>query len=603
MEKDKLSRKLAVILHADVVGSTALVQKNETLAHERIQAVFHHFSETIKTYGGVTRELRGDALVAEFDRASDAVTAALAFQVLNEAHNATLDNDIQPQLRIGISLGEVIIADNTLTGAGVVLAQRLEQLADSGGIVVQGSVSETVPSRMPFDFESLGEQLLKGFDQPVRPFAVRLQAGKELPAPEETATQKTSVPEGLQVLDKPSIAVLPFNNMSGDPEQEYFSDGITEDITTALSHFSDLFVIARNSSFTYKGKAVDTRLIATELGVRYLLEGSVRRAGDRIRINGQLINAETGNHIWAERFDGDLEDIFELQDEITRKIVGSIAPQIELAEVERGRGLQPASLSSYELSLKAKSEAFDAFRLGDADKLQNAIDIASDALKQDPRNTQALWSLGVSQIDQYLYQWGDDPVGALARAMHAAERLIHVDSSNAAGYALRGTVLIHRREFDLAISDFERSLSLNPNASLHLFFAAWGESLAGLTKLAKEHAELGIRLSPREMDLWMGIAYLSLLQASFAEENFSEAMKWGRLSIQMHAKAPIRRALMVACCAYTGNLEEAANHADELKIFSPDFIPTILRGDLLLYRDSAHNNLLIEGLRKAGLHE
>jgi TolB-like protein len=391
--------------------------------------------------------------------------------------------------------------------------------------------------------------------------------------------------------------------MSGDPEQEYFSDGITEDITTALSHFSDLFVIARNSSFTYKGKAVDTRLIAAELGVRYLLEGSVRRAGDRIRINGQLINAETGNHIWAERFDGDLEDIFELQDEITRKIVGSIAPQIELAEVERGRGLQPASLSSYELSLKAKSEAFDAFRLGDANALQNAIDIANDALKQDPRNTQALWLLGVTQMDQYLYQWGDDPAGALERAMQAAEKLIQVDSSNAAGYVLRGTLLIHRREFDLAISDFERSLSLNANASLHLFFAAWGESLAGLTKLAKEHAELGIRLSPREMDLWMGVAYLALLQASFAEEDFTDAIKWGRLSIQMHAKAPIRRALMVACCAYTGNLEEAATHADELKIFSPDFIPTILRGDLLLYRDSTHNKLLIEGLRKAGLHE
>ena len=603
MEKDQLSRKLAVILHADVVDSTTLVQKDETLAHERIQAAFHQFSETINSYGGIAHELRGDALVAEFDRASDAVTAALAFQALNEAHNATLDYDIQAYLRIGISLGEVIIADNTLTGAGVVLAQRLEQLADSGGIVVQGSVSETVPTRMPFDFESLGEQQLKGFDQPVRAFAVRLQTGKELPAPEETATLQTPKPKNLQIPDKPSIAVLPFNNMSGDPEQEYFSDGITEDITTALSHFSDLFVIARNSSFTYKGKAVDTRLVAAELGVRYLLEGSVRRAGDRIRINGQLINAETGNHIWAERFDGDLEDIFELQDEITRKIVGSIAPQIELAEVERGRGLQPASLSSYELSLKAKSEAFDAFRLGDANALQNAIDIANDALKQDPRNTQALWLLGITQMDQYLYQWGNDPAGALERAMQAAEKLIQVDSSNAAGYVLRGTLLIHRREFDLAIPDFERSLLLNPNASLHLFFAAWGESLAGLTKLAKEHAELGIRLSPREMDLWMGIAYLALLQASFAEENFTDAIKWGRLSIQMHAKAPIRRALMVACCAYTGNLEEAATHADELRTFSPDFIPTILRGDLLLYKDLAHNKLLIEGLRKAGLHE
>jgi class 3 adenylate cyclase len=217
MEQDHLTRKLAVILHADVVGSTLLVQQNETLAHERIQAAFHNFSDTIKTYGGIARELRGDALVAEFERASDAVPAALAFQVLNEEINSKLDDDIQPQLRIGISLGEVIIADNTITGAGVVLAQRLEQLADPGGVVVQGSVSETVPARMPFEFESLGEQMLKGFDQPVRAFAARLQPGKELPAPEIIATPQSAGPEGLQVHDKPSIAVLPFTNMSDDP--------------------------------------------------------------------------------------------------------------------------------------------------------------------------------------------------------------------------------------------------------------------------------------------------------------------------------------------------------------------------------------------------
>jgi len=391
--------------------------------------------------------------------------------------------------------------------------------------------------------------------------------------------------------------------MSGDPEQEFFSDGITEDITTALSHFSGLFVIARNSSFTYKGRSVDIRQIASELGVRYVLEGSIRCYGNRIRINGQLINAETGNHIWAERFDGDLTDIFELQDEITRKIVGSIAPQIELAEVERGRGLQPASLSSYELSLKAKSQAYDAFRLADADKLESAINIANEALELDPRNTQALWMLGLTQMEIYLYQWGKDPAEALVQARQAADRLIHVDSSNAAGHVLRGSLRIFQREFDLALADYELSLSLNPNAALHLFFATWGESLAGLTSLAREHAKLGIKLSPREMDLWMGVAYLALLQASFAEENFEEAIKWGRLSIQMHAKAPIRRALMVASCAYIGNLEEAKHHADELKIFSPGFIPSILRGELAIYKNSTQNEILVEGLRNAGLQD
>ncbi len=334
MAKDHLSRKLAVILHADVVGSTAFVQQNESLAHERIQAAFHNFAETIKVYGGIARELRGDALVAEFNRASDAVAAALAFQVLNGESNSTLDNDIQPQLRIGISLGEVIIADNTITGTGVVLAQRLEQLAEPGGVVVQGSVSETVPTRMPFEYEGLGEQMLKGFDQPVRAFIARLKSGEKPPAPEEVvsaadATPSTSSPP---IPDEPSIAVLPFTNMSNDPELEYFSDGISEDIITALSKISALMVIAGNSTFTYKGKAVDIKQVGREQGVRYVLEGSVRRAGNRIRITAQLIDTTTGHHLWAENYDRDLEDIFALQDEITKKVVSTLDVQLVLGE-------------------------------------------------------------------------------------------------------------------------------------------------------------------------------------------------------------------------------------------------------------------------------
>jgi TolB-like protein len=391
--------------------------------------------------------------------------------------------------------------------------------------------------------------------------------------------------------------------MSDDPEQEYFSDGITEDITTALSYFTDLFVIARNSSFSYKGQSVDARQIARELGVRYLLEGSVRRLGNRIRINSQLINAITGGHIWAEQFDGNLDDIFELQDEITRKIVASIAPQIELAEVDRSRDTMPNSLSSYELSLKAKSQVYDALRAGNADKLQQAIDTAYDVLKQDSRNTHALWVLGIAQICQYLYRWGNDPSGARDRAFQATGSLIQADPSNADGHGLSGMVRAYRREFDQAVADFTRALSLNPNSAINLIFAAEGESLAGLTAVAREHAELALRLSPRDLDLWLGCAYLALTQSSFAEADFEEAIKWGHLSIQLHSKAPIRRALMVASCAYTGDFEQAVRHAEELKIFSPDFIPAILRGDMPLYKMPEHNKLLVDGLHKAGFKD
>ena len=407
----------------------------------------------------------------------------------------------------------------------------------------------------------------------------------------------------LSLPEVPSIAVLPFENLSSDPGQDYFSDGIVEDVITALSHFSGLFVIARNSSFSYKGKSIDARQIARELGVRYLLEGSVRRSANRIRINGQLINALDGNQLWAQRFDGDLDDLFELQDEITRKIVGSIAPQIELAEVERGRSLQPGKLSSYELALKAKSLTYDAFRFGDPKILQTAIETAEAALEQDERNTHALWILGLALMEQYTYQWGDDPDAALERSMQVAEKLIHADPSHAGGYILRGGINTYRNEYDLAIADYDYGLSLNPNSSIHLIHAAWGKSLAGLTSEAKAHAELGLRLSPKEYDIFLGYAYLGLLQASFAEGDFEQASKWGRLSIQMHATAPVRRAIMVACCAYQGKLDEARQHAAELAKFSPDFIASLLRRDLVLYREPESNDLLIEGLRQSGVGE
>ncbi len=295
---DDLRRKLAVILHADVVGSTALVQQDESLTHRRIQDAFRQLTETIESYGGSAHEIRGDALVAEFARASDAVSAALAFQSANEERNESLDDGIQQRTRIGISLGEVVVAGGTVTGAGVVLAQRLEQLAEPGRIVVQGTVSETVPVRLPFEFQNLGERVLKGFDQPVRAFVATLRPGEPLPAPEATGAPTTEPEHLAEVLsDKPSIAVLPFANLSGDPAQEYFCDGVTEDIITNLSRFRDLFVIARNSTFAYKGKPVKIQDVCKELGVRYVLEGSIQRSKDEVRITAQLIEGYTGRHL------------------------------------------------------------------------------------------------------------------------------------------------------------------------------------------------------------------------------------------------------------------------------------------------------------------
>lgn len=591
-------RRLAVLLHADVVASTTLVRIDETLAHERIRDVFHRFSETIESYGGVAHELRGDALLAEFERVSDAVSGALAFQARNSEFNMTLDDDVRPALRMGISLGEVVIADNTVTGEGVVIAQRLEQIAESGGVCIQGAAYETIPKRLPFDYESRGEQALKGFEEPVRVYGVTLKAGQKVPKPDLATQPEKSL---LEPPDRPSIAVLPFTNMSGDPEQEYFSDGITEDIITELSRFPGLFVIARNSSFAFKGQSVDVKITARELGVRYMLEGSVRRAGHRLRISTQLLDTELATHLWAERYDGSMDDVFALQDEITRNIVGSIAPQIEIAEVERSRRLPAANLTSYEQSLKAQALFYDWSRSGSPELMQESVESAQAALDIDPKNTHALWIQAYSYEMQYLYRWGSEPDESLEHARDIAERLIQVDSSNPKAYMARGIVYMFRGEFDAAIADYRRAFALNPNFAMNLFSMAWGESLAGLTKEAKEHAELGLRLSPRDLDWWLGVAYLALLQASFAESDFEGARKWGVLAVQMGPKAPIRRALMVACCAYTDDPMGAARHAHELETFAPEFISSILDGKMNLYKMPKHNSLLVQGLRKAGL--
>jgi adenylate cyclase len=350
---DAPARRLAVMLHTDVIGSTALVHLDEGLAHERIQDAFRRFSLTIEEYGGKTLEMRGDALLAEFGWASDAVCAALSFQAANTSFNGSLTDEVRAQLRVGLSLGEVIIADDTVTGVGVVLAQRLEQLAHAGGVVIQGAICEAVPTRFPFDYESLGERDLKGFDRPIRAFAVFLQDGQVIPPPESVTPALSQESYGatksgvIELPDKPSIAVLPFENLSSDPEQDFFADGFAGDIITGLGRIRQFFVISRNTTFFYKGQTTDAKTVAKELGVRYLLEGSVRKAGNRVRVSAQLIGGETGNQLWAERFDRQVTDVFDVQDEITELIVGALEPELGYAERSRIRLRPTDSLDAW----------------------------------------------------------------------------------------------------------------------------------------------------------------------------------------------------------------------------------------------------------------
>ncbi len=594
MEKDPLSRKLAVILHADVVGSTLLVQKNETLAHERIQATFNNFSETIIAYGGNAHEIRGDAIVAEFKRASDAVTAAIAFQALNEESNSLLNDDIQPQLRIGISLGEVIVADSTITGAGVVLAQRLEQLAESGGIVVQGSVSETVPTRMPFNFESLGEQMLKGFDQPVRAFTASLQPGKALPAPEVSATLQSAEPEGLQVPDKPSIAVLSFTNLSGDPEQGYFADGIVEDIITELSREPDLFVIARNSSFAYKGQSPDIRQIGRELGVRYVLEGSVRKAGNRIRLNAQLIEAETNHHIWAERYDHALEDVFELQDELTSTITNTLQQKVRDTGIERALRQAPRDLGAYDHVLRA----FGSFLRFDRTHNIKVIRDTEAALAIDPDYARAHAIMAWAHLYSVMSAWTDDAEKALELGYQSALTAVAADGEDYWGYTALGFAELFMHRPDRALAAVDRAVALNPNsADAHAVRGTvlnfLGRPEEGLVEL-----ELAMRHNPHYPDWYLtpiGRVYYLL-------GRYDEGLPYLARLVDVNPEFIPPRAILAASYMAAGRSEDARAQVTKLLQQNPTLTSTQLR-TMVPFSKEEDLDRYLGLLRQAGLPE
>jgi len=599
MKKDHLSRKLAVILHADVVGSTSLVHQNESLAHERIQAAFNNFAETITAYGGVAREIRGDALVAEFERASDAVPAALAFQILNEEFNSRLDDDIQPQLRIGISLGEVIIADNTITGVGVVLAQRLEQLADSGGVVVQGNVSETIPTRMPFEFKNLGEKILKGFDQPVRAYSAKLRPGEELPAPEANETTQAIESGNPQVPDRPSIAVLPFENMSGDPEQEFFADGISEDLITALSRIHWFFVIARNSSFTYKGHAVDVTRVADELGVRYVIEGSVRKSGNRVRISAQLIDATTGHHVWAESYDRGLTDIFELQDEMTQTIAGAVEPELSAAERERAACTPPESLGAWEIYQRGLWHLW-SFTKEDMTEAQR--------LFQQVHQLDASFAIAYSfeSYSHYLdtmLGYTETPIESLKLAYKAGKHALALDDHDPVAYFALGRVCMMQGKHDDSVAELSRAVELSPSFALAHHGLGFALVLSGQVEEGAEELDKAIRLSPRDPVLWGTMCFRSI--ASNLLHQYEEAAKWARrVLIEPRAAEggywPY--AVLASALGNLGQLNEAHEVIGEALQRKPDLSLAYLKTTLPTKQSDGLDTYL-DGLRKAGLPE
>ena len=588
-----MDRRLSAILAADMVGYSRLMAADEATTLSRMKRLRQEIIEPeIARAGGEIVKLTGDGMLALFGSIVAAVDAAGALQKAVTAAEADTPPETRIAFRIGLHLGDIILDGGDIYGDGVNIAARLEAKADPGGIVLSEDAFRQVCGKTELTFTDLGELTLKNIPRPVRAHKVNLGAegGNVL----ETLTgAKPQIPE------KPSVAVLPFANMSADPEQEYFADGITEDIITELSRFPELMVIARNSTFAYKGRAVDLRDVSRDLGVRFVVEGSVRRAGNRVRVTAQLIDATSGSHLWAERYDRDLEDIFAVQEEITRGIVASVAPQIELAETGRVLLGRDVDFSSYDLALKALAQADEALRLGQYELLAAAAETAALAIGRDRRCALAYDVRTHALFYMYLYRWGDDPDKALLEAKACIEQIFDVGTSDPRAYARRGLVLHFLGERDKSLGYLKRAVELNPNYANGLFLLAWAESLDGLADQAIEHANLGLRLSPRERDSILGTAYLALAQASFAIGETRETQKWARLAIQMHPRAPIRRALMIATCGFAGELEEANEHRTYLATFSPDFLSSIVSGKVSLFKNADDNARLIEGLKRA----
>ncbi len=582
-------RKLAVLLHADIVGSTALVQRDETLAHGRMQAAFRAFADTIAENGGTAQEIRGDALVAEFARASDALTAAVAFQQHNSSINAAIEDDVKPLLRIGIAMGEVVVADNTVTGAGIVLAQRLEQLAPPGGICIQGAARETVPDRLPFEYEALGEQTLKGFDQPVRAYrVVSLELADEAPA----VAVESSATTALELPAKPSIAILPFNNMSSDPDQEFFADGISEDIITELSKFRSFFVIARNSSFSFKGQSLNAREIGSKLGVRYVVEGSVRRAGNRVRITAQLIDAVDDAHLWAERYDRDLEDIFAVQDEVTRAIVTAIEPQLASTEQQRARRKPTDNLDAWECYQRGLWHMFSYDRTDDAQHFFER------AIALDPEFCRAHAGLAYTRAIRMLLGASPDLEADLQQGIDAAERAIGIDQGDPFAHFARGRIAMFGGDHGKALNEFRRALELNPNYALAHFGLAHGLWHAGRPAEALPHHDEAIRLTPQDPIMWAFLASkaIALVMTGREEEGVATSRE-----AQQHSNHHLFSYLAeVSGLGLLQRDDEAADALARLRRVQPDVSLEFLQRSLpMVEADSKHR--FLQGLALAGL--
>ena len=607
------TRRLAAILAADVAGYSRLMGADEEGTLERLKALRRELLDPkIAEHRGRIVKTTGDGLLVEFASVVDAVRCAVEVQQAMAERNTGVAADNRIELRIGINLGDVIVEGDDLYGDGVNIAARVEALADAGGVFVSNTVYDHVRDRLPFTFEDLGEQQVKNIARPVRVYRVRTTLthpvanapGSPLSrnAGEGAERQRREAGEGgapateaLPLPDKPSIAVLPFANMSGDPEQEYFADGMVEEIITALSRIRWLFVIARNSTFTYKGRAIDVKQVGRELGVRYVLEGSVRKAATRVRITAQLIDALTGAHLWADRFDGELEDVFELQDNVAISVVGVIEPTLRQAEIERARRKRPDSLDAYDLYLRALPYAFTPMP-EDADK---ALPLLSKAIELEPDYAAAHAIIAWCHEARYL-RGGMQEETRIA-ALHHARLAIAGGGDDATALATAGFVIaICGRDYETALTAFDRSFALSGSSALALSFSSIVRAWRGDDAIAVEQANRALRLSP--FDPWLYMPYIGLAYAHFAAGRFEETVAAASLASQSNPRFTVPVILHAAALGCLGRSEDTTTVVQRLLELQPSI--TVATAVLSArYVDPKNIAALADGLRRARLPE
>jgi adenylate cyclase len=585
-----MERRLAAVLATDVAGYSLLMGRDE----ERTLAQLKKFRKTlvdpaIGMHRGRIVKTTGDGMLVEFASAVDAAHCAVEIQREMAIHNVGVPPELRIEFRIGIHVGDIIIDDDDIFGDGVNIAARLEGIAEPGGVCVSDDAYRQIRGKLDIAFDDIGEQTLKNIAEPMRAWRIRL-AGEAAPAFRSSSSPKV---QDLALPDKPSIVVLPFDNMSAEAGQDYLADGIVEAITAALSCIRSFFVIARSSAFTYKGRAINARDIGKELGVAYLLEGSVQKAGNRLRIIVQLIETDGGAHVWSSRFDGALDDFFDLQDRITEQVAGALQPSIRIAEIERSQRKRPQDLGSYDYTMRAMPHVW----VLEKEESAKALELLEKALAIDPRYPLALSLAGWCHAQRSVYNWADDIAASQASARSLAERAAEMSGDDPVILAVLGAVHTFVRNHGTARVLLERAVTLDTNAAWAWSRLGWLENYADQPQKAIANFERALRLSP--IDPMNFNNYVGIGSAHEVAQRYGEAAAFYRRALEERPNANWIYRNLASVLSGAGRLEEGREVFSTLMGYYPDL--TISKFEQAMVFSPAVLNRMAENLRKLGL--